>query len=453
MAKKNLKLPPQDVEAEISVLGALMLDKDAVLKVVDSLKPEDFYHPAHQKIYKAMLELFERSKPIDMLTVSTRLKEKKLFKEVGGINYLTDLVEKVPTSAHVEHYAEIVHEKQVRRSLINASAEINEKALDEDNFEHLLDAVEKKIFTISQQSRTQKFIHLKDELTPAYERFEKLHQGEKDGKLRGVPTGFGELDTLLSGLQSSDLIILGARPSFGKTSFVLDIARNAALRGNVVGIFSLEMSTEQVVDRLIASQSQVPLWRLRTGQLHDEVEFSLIQQALSELSSAPLFIEDSASPSILHIRSMARKLQLEHGLDLLIIDYIQLIIPNTSSDNMVQRMTEISHNLKSLARELKIPVLAVSQLSRAVEQRDLKIPRLSDLRESGSLEQDVDIVLLMYRKDRDKTNVDEADKDIVEVIIAKHRNGPLGTVRLRFDAEKVTFRSIDTIHKEEHAAS
>lgn len=449
MAKKYVKLPPQDLEAEISVLGSLMLDKDAIIKIASSLAPSDFYHPAHQKIYETILELFEKVKPIDLLTVSTRLKEKKLLKEVGGMDYLTDLINKVPTSAHVEHYAEIVKEKQVRRDLISASSEINEQAFNQDSFDTLLDAVEQRIFTISQQSRTQKFVPLKDELSPAYERLEQLHQGGKEGKLRGVPTGFDELDTLLLGLQKSDFIILGARPSFGKTSFVLDTARHAALEGKAVGVFSLEMSIEQIVDRLITSQSQVPLWRLRTGKIDDDTEFSLIQQALSKLSNIPLFIEDTPSPTVLHIRSLARKLQIEHGLDLLIIDYIQLILPRTQSDSMVQRMTEISHGLKTLARELKVPILAVSQLSRAVEQREVKIPRLSDLRESGSLEQDADVVLLLYRKDRERTNVPDEEKNIVEVIVSKHRNGPLGSVKLRFDPERVTFHSIDRRHIEE----
>ncbi len=449
MTKKNPKLPPQDLEAEISVLGALMLDKNAIVRVSDILTPPDFYHPAHQKIYETILGLFESGKPIDVLTVSTRLKEKKLLKEIGGMDCLTDLINNVPTSAHIEQYANTVKEKRVRRNLISASSEINEQALDQESFDTLLDTVEKKIFTISQQSRTQKFIQLKDELPLAYDRLETLHRGGKDGKLRGVPSGFDGLDTLLSGFQKSDFIILGARPSFGKTSLALDVARYAALKGNAVGVFSLEMSAEQVVDRIIASQSQVPLWRLRTGKINDEVEFTLIQRALSELSNIPLFIEDSASPTILHIRSMARKLQLEHGLDLLIVDYIQLIIPRTQSDSMVQRMTEISHGLKSLARELNVPILAVSQLSRAVEQRETKIPRLSDLRESGSLEQDADVVIMLYRKDRENINTPDEEKNIVEVIVQKHRNGPLGSVKLRFDPEKVAFHSIDTIHKAE----
>lgn len=445
---KKQKLPPQDIDSEISVLGSLMLDKNAIVKVTDILEPADFYHPAHQKIYEVILELFEKNKPIDLLTVSNRLKEKKLIKKIGGIEYLTELINKVPTSAHIEHYASVVREKRIRRELINASSEINEQAVEKEDFDDLIDEVEKRIFTISQQSRVQKFLHIKEGLPEAYERLERLHQGDAEGRLRGIPTGFEKLDEILSGLQRSDFIILGARPSVGKTSLALDIARNAALKGKTVGIFSLEMSSEQIIDRLIAAQAQMPLWRLRTGRINDEIEFALIQQALDELSRAPLFVEDTPSPNILHIRSMARKLQIEHGLDLLIIDYLQLIQPRTANDSMVQQVTEISRGLKSLARELKVPLLAVSQLSRAVDQREVKIPRLSDLRESGSLEQDADVVLFLYRKDRDRLDVAEKDKDIVDLIVAKHRNGPLGSIKLKFDPEKVTFRSID-IHRQE----
>lgn len=384
MPKINLKLPPQDIEAENSILGALMIDKNAVVQVADSLAPSDFYHPANQSIYKCLIRLFEKGKPIDLLTVSAQLKEEKKLKEVGGATYLTQLVNSVPTSAHVAHYANIVREKRVRRDLIRAASEINEKAFDHDDFEKLLDSVEEKIFGLSQRSRTQKFIHVKEDLPAAYERFETLHRSGEGG-LRGLPTSFPQLDQLLSGLQKSDLIIVGARPSFGKTAFCLDIARKVALLGKTVGVFSLEMSREQVIDRLIASQAHVPLWRLRTGRLHDDMEFTLVQQALDALSGAALFIDDTASPTVLQIRSMARKLQIESGLDLLIVDYLQLLQPYTSTNSMVQQVTEISRGLKSLARELNIPVIAVSQLSRNVEQREIKIPKLSDLRESGCL--------------------------------------------------------------------
>jgi len=447
MAKQNLKIPPQDLEAESSVLGSLLLDNEAIIKVADFLLPEDFYHPPHQIIYQSILELFNKNKPIDLLSVKTELKEKKLLKDIGGVDYLTDLINSVPTAAHVGHYANIVKEKRIRRELIRASSEITEKAFEPENLETLLDAVEQKIFNISQRSTPKKFVALKEELAQAYERIEKLHRGEN--VTRGVPTKFTQLDNLLSGLQKSDLIILGARPSFGKTSFALDIARNVASQGKPVGIFSLEMSQEQVVDRLIASQANVPLWKLRTGRLSDDLEFSMIQNALDQLSKTPIFIEDTPSPNILQIRSMARRLQIESGLELLVIDYLQLIQPRTETESMVQQVTEISHGLKSLARELNIPVLAVSQLSRAVDQREIKIPRLSDLRESGSLEQDADVVMFIYRKDRENINLADEEQNLVEIIISKHRNGPLGSIKLKFDQEIVSFRNIDVYHAPE----
>ncbi|MDO8557500.1 MAG: replicative DNA helicase [Candidatus Jorgensenbacteria bacterium] len=441
----DLRVPPQDIDAEISVLGSLMLDKNAIVKIADVLTANDFYHPAHQRIYEVIIELFEHTKPIDLLTVSHELKTKKQLKDIGGSQYLADLVARVPTSAHIAEYAEVVRENRVRRDLINASSEINEKAMEKRDFESLLDDVEQRIFNISQRSRTQKFMPLKDELSIAYERFEKLHRGERD-TYRGIPTGFRQLDNLLSGLQKSDLILLGARPSYGKTSLALDIARQAALMGRSVGVFSLEMSRDQVIDRLIASQANVPLWRLRSGHLNDELEFAMIQQALDELSKIPLFIDDSGSQNILQMRSMARRLQIEHGLELVVIDYLQLIQPRTTSDNLVQQITEISRGLKSLARELNVPVLALSQLSRDVEKRETKVPRLSDLRDSGSLEQDADVVMFIHRKDRDRTDISDEEKNTIELIIQKHRNGPLGTVQLKFDPERVTFRSIDTEH-------
>ncbi|MBI2279050.1 MAG: replicative DNA helicase [Candidatus Brennerbacteria bacterium] len=447
MPPKTPKLPPQDLEAERSVLGALMLDKTAIVKIADTLAPDDFYHPGHQKIYASILGLFERGNPIDLLTVSHDLKEKKLVQAAGGADYLTELVEKVPTAAHVERYAEMVKEKRVRRDLIEASSVVNELAVDGDDFETLLDKVESKVFGISERSRPQKFVPVQSELPAAYERLENLHRGGHGG-YRGVPTGFMGLDNILSGLQRSDLIIVGARPSYGKTTLALDVARQIALQGKSVGIFSLEMSKDQIVDRLIASQAQIPLWRLRTGKLSDDLEFALVQQALDELSKAKIFIDDTPSPTVLQMRSMARRLQIEHGLDLIIVDYLQLVQSRINSDSMVQQVTEISRGLKALARELVIPVIAVSQLSRAVDQREVKIPRLSDLRESGSLEQDADVVLFIYRKDRERNDLPPEEQNRVEVIIAKHRNGPLGSVELRFDPEKVSFRNVDTRHSD-----
>ena len=441
-----IRLPPQDIDAEKSVLGALMLEPNAIIKVADVLLSKDFYKLEHQTIFQAILELFEKSKPIDILSVTSRLKEKKQLKDVGGSSYLTELINSVPTTAHINYYADLIKKKSIFRGLITASSEINEKAFVADQeADEFLDEVERKIFAISQESTTSHFSHIKEDLKDAYERIEKLHQGER--KLRGVSTGFEELDNLLSGFQKSDLIVLGARPSFGKTALALDIVRNIATKENLpVGFFSLEMSREQIVDRLIAAEAQVALWKLRTGRLTDDIEFEMIQEALDRLSKAPLFIDDTPSPNILEMRSMARRLQIEHGLSLLVIDYLQLIQPRTVSQNMVQQVTEISRGLKSLARELNTPILAVSQLSRAVEQREMKIPRLSDLRESGSIEQEADLVLFIYRKDRDRLDVPFEEQNMTEILISKHRNGPLGAVKLRFDLEKVSFRSIDKAH-------
>ncbi len=440
-----LKLPPQDIETERAVLGSLMIDPNAIIKVTDLLSSTDFYKPSHQKIYEVILDLFNNNQPIDVLSVSTKLKEKNWLEEIGEVNYLTDLINEVPTASHVSHYAKIVKEKKVLRDLIQASAEINEGAYENRAVENLLDEVEQKIFNITQHSLPQKYVALKDELQPAFERIEKMHRGE--AALRGVATGFAKLDDILSGLQRSDFIILGARPSLGKTAFVLDVARHAAVRNQVpVGIFSLEMSREQVVDRLIAAEAQVALWRLRTGKLSDQLEFEMIQESLDRLSQAPIFIDDTPSPTVLQIRSVARRLQIEQGLGLVIIDYLQLIQPRTDFENIVQQVTEISRGLKALARELKTPVLAVSQLSRAIDQREIKIPRLSDLRESGSLEQDSDVVMFICRRNWEKTDATPEEKDLAEIIIAKHRNGPLGGVELMFDSERVCFRDVDKIH-------
>ena len=423
-----------------------MLDKNSIINVADILIPDDFYKPAHVKIYDTILKLYEKREPIDILSVTSKLKNENLLQEIGGNSYLTQLIESVPTSAHVEYYAKIVKEKRVLRELIKTSAEITEHAVDAtQDVETLLDAIEQKVFAISQHSFSQKFTKLKDELKDAYERIAKLHQG--DGGLRGVATGFTEIDNMLSGLQKSDLVILGARPSLGKTSLALDIARHAASKEKVpVGIFSLEMSREQIVDRFIASEAQIPLWELRTGRLREDEDFELIQHALDQLSQAPIFIEDTPSPTILQMRSMARRLQAEHGLGLIVVDYLQLIQPRMHSDNLVQQVTEFSRGLKSMARELNVPVLALSQLSREVDKRDNKRPRLSDLRESGAIEQDADVVMFIYRKDKEQSSPNSDEHNTAEILIAKHRNGPTGTVKLKFDPEKASFHSIDKFH-------
>ncbi|HUY69651.1 MAG TPA: replicative DNA helicase [Candidatus Tyrphobacter sp.] len=450
--KENLKIPPQAIEAEQSVLGALMLDKNSIFAVADILSPDDFYRDNHAKIYEAVLRLWGRHEPIDILSVTSELTKANWLKDVGGSSYLTELINSVPTSSHVSHYAKLVKEKKVLRDLISVSSTITQDAFNpQGEIEDMLDSIEQKIFAVSQQSFSRNFIPIKEDLKDAYERIEKLHQGDAD-RLRGTPTGFTALDNILSGLQRSDLIILGARPSQGKTAFTLDIARHAAFEsGQPVGYFSLEMSREQVIDRLIASEAGVDLWKLRTGRLKDESEFRLIQTALDKLNRAPLFIDDSPSPSIIEMRAMARRLQSEQkGLGLLVVDYLQLVEPRTKYESAVQQVTEISRGLKGLARELDVPVLAVSQLSREVDKRDIKIPRLSDLRDSGSLEQDADAVLFLYHKNRDRIDLPEEEQNIVEVIISKHRNGPTGSVPLYWDREKVTFRDIDKRHNENY---
>ncbi len=456
--KSQLKIPPQNLEAETAVLGSILIDKNAIFRVADLLMPKDFYSPAHERIYDAILALYEKRQPIDVLSMTNFLKEKDLLTQVGGSGYLAELTNQVTTASHVQHYANIVKEKSVLRELIKASAEITEDAFGPtQELEDMMDGIEQKILSISQKSVPQNFIPVKDELKNAAERMTRLHDG--GDKLRGIGTGFAAVDNKLSGLQKSDLIILGARPSSGKTAFALDIARHAATAGNTVGIFSLEMSREQVIDRVISAESQVPLWNILTGRIKSDAEFSMIQAGLDRLASTKLFIDDSPSLNIMQMRSMARRLQVEHGLDLLIVDYLQLIRPRTNSDSMVQQVTEISRGLKALARELKVPVLAVSQLSRNVEQRG-GMPRLSDLRDSGSIEQDADVVMFIYRKDRSAETIDvggdiggstmtpNAAQGTAQILIAKHRNGPIGEVEVGFDAERVTFKNIEKRYSE-----
>jgi len=438
------RLPPQNIEAEQSVLGALMLDKEAIIRVADILKPEDFYRGIHTDIFQVMLELYDKNEPIDLLSLTNRLEEKKKIEEIGGASYLTSLVNAVPSAAHIIHYAKIIKHKKILRDLIEASGQISQLSYQEpDDIDGLVDEAEQKIFSISQQSVGQKFIPIRESLEEAFERIDRLHRG--DEITRGIPTGFVDLDNHLSGLQKADLIILASRPSLGKTTLALDFARHIATKQKMpVAIFSLEMSKEQLVDRLICTQAEVDLWRMRTGRLSGEGpdnDFERIQRALDELSAAPIFIDDSASPTIMQMRTMARRLQAEHDLGLIIIDYLQLIQPRNAYDSPVQQVTEISRSLKALSRELNLPILALSQLSRAVESRSPSIPKLSDLRESGSLEQDSDVVLFIYREDKDRPNTDR--KNIADIIIAKHRNGPIGKIELFFNESQVSFRNLE----------
>jgi replicative DNA helicase len=384
----NPKIPPQDIEAEKSLLGSLMLDKEAITKVADILHDEDFYKRNHQYIYQAIEDLFVSGEPIDLISVSSKLKERNQLENVGGTAYLTELINTVPTASHVMAYAKIVQKKRILRDLIEAGQEIGLMGYkEEEESDELLDSAERRIFSITQKNLTQTFLPIKPYLEEAFERIDRI--SKQKGTLRGISTGFKGLDSMLSGLQNSDLVILAARPSMGKSSLALDIAKNVALREKKpVGIFSLEMSKDQLIDRLISSESNIDSWKIRQGMLSSQGEqndFVCIQHALGTLSEAPIYIDDAASCSVLQMRAMARRLQASHGLGLIIIDYLQLIEPNSKIANSVQQITEISRQLKGLARELNVPVLALSQLSRAVEQRTPKIPRLSDLRESGCL--------------------------------------------------------------------
>lgn len=444
------RLPPQALEAEKSLLGGLMLEKSAIFKVADFLRIQDFYKKNHQEIYRAMLELFQKGEPIDVLTISTRLKEKNLLQTIGGTSYLTDLVNSVATAAHALDYAKIIQRKRILRDLISASRDIELMGYNEmEDIDSLLDKAEQRIFNIAQQSLRQEFVLIKEGLEQAFERIDQL--SKQRGVPRGVATGFNALDNILSGLQKSDLILLASRPAMGKSSLATNFAANIAVNQQIpVGIFSLEMSKDQVIDRLIASQANVDLWRLRTGRLSSEGEnndFVRIQKAMGVLSEAPIYIDDAASIDVLQMRAMARRLQTRCGLGLIIVDYLQLIEPRNPQDNIVRQITDISRSLKILARELNVPVLALSQLSRAVERRAPPIPRLSDLRESGSLEQDSDVVLFIYREDRYNDDTDR--QNIADIIIAKHRNGPVGKAELYFDERTVSFRGLETSYEEQ----
>lgn len=442
----TLRMPPHSIDAEQSVLGSLMLDKDAVTRIADFLKAEDFYRDTNAIVYECMVELYENREPIDVLSVSNRLEEKSKLDDIGGAAYLASLLNSVPSSANVVHYAKLVQKKATLRRLIAAGTDIAEMGYDEsEDVEQKLDEAEQRIFKVSQKVIKQDFVSIRPILENAFERIDQLHKS--DSAFRGVPTGFPDLDQVLSGLQKSDLIILAARPSIGKTTLALDIARQAGIYAKTpVGIFSLEMGSDQLVDRMIASQANVDLWRLRTGKLHDE-DFQQIGDAIGILSEAPIFIDDTGSVNIMSMRTMARRLQAEHKLGLIIIDYLQLMEGRSrAGDNRVQEISEISRGLKQLARELNIPILALSQLSRAVESRPDQTPKLSDLRESGSIEQDADVVLFLYREDRAKP--DTPNKNIVDVIIAKHRNGPVGRIQVYFHENAATFKSLERIHHE-----
>lgn len=424
------KLPPQNIDAEQSLLGALLIDKDAIVKVSEILSIRDFYRTdQHAPVYDAIQTLYERREPIDLVTVTEELKRKSVYDKIGGASYLTSLVNIVPTSAHIEHYAKIIKEHSIRRSLITQATKLIERAYNEsENVDQILENAESDIFSISQEHVSRDFIPIKDALTESFDRLDELQKSS--GKLRGVSTGFRDLDNKLAGMQDSNLLILASRPGQGKTSLALNIAQHVGTAGTPVGIFSLEMSQEELVDRLLIGQADIDAWKLKTGRL-GESDFDKLSLAMGELAEAPIFIDDTPGISISEIRTKARRLQVEHGLKFLIVDYLQLI-HGRNLENRVQEVSEISQNLKNLARELKIPVLAISQLNRSVEARGTKRPQLADLRESGAIEQDADVVMFIYREDPDKG-------ENVTLDIQKHRNGPTGEIQLFFRAERTKF--------------
>lgn len=439
MAQPITKLPPQNIEAEQSLLGSLLIDKDAIVRISEIVARGDFYRSEqHGAIFQAIEELWQRREPIDLVTVTEELKKISAFDKAGGSAYLTTLVNVVPTSAHIEHYARIIKEHALRRGLITQATQLIERAYDEAySLEELLENAESGIFSLSQQHTSRDFIPIKDALTESFDRLDELQKSS--GKLRGVPTGFKDLDNKLAGMQDSNLLILASRPGQGKTSMALNIAQHVAVvAGLPVGIFSLEMSQEELVDRLLVAQADIDAWKLKTGRL-GESDFDRLSLAMGELAEAPIFIDDTPGSSISEMRTKARRLQIEHGLKLLIVDYLQLI-KGRNLENRVQEVTEISQSLKNLARELKIPVLAISQLNRSVEARGTRKPQLADLRESGAIEQDADVVGFIFREDPEKPND-------VTLDIQKHRNGPIGAIQLVFRPERTKFYGMEKTRK------
>ena len=439
-ADTGSRIPPQSLDAERAVLGSIMLRTEAFHEASDILTPDMFYAHKHGIIFDAILNLSKNGEPIDVLTLTEKLREMGQLDTVGGQLYVASLTEGIPSATHATYYAQTVYKKAMLRSLIEAGSDIGEIGYGEpEDITEALDSAEKRIFEVTSRPGAQKFVPMSSMIDEAWQRFDKLSESEHE--LRGVPTGYKDLDNLLAGFQKSDLIILAARPSVGKTTLAMDIARNVAVKNNVpVGIFSLEMSSQQLVDRMLAAEARVSSWHLRTGNLKNDNDYTTLQEALARMAKAPLYIDDFAGNTIARMRSIARKLKAEHGLGLIVVDYLQLIITSKNYDSMVNQVTEISRSLKQLAKELDVPVLALSQLSRAVEQRGGK-PRLSDLRDSGSIEQDADVDIFIHREDKGK---DENERtNIAEILIEKHRNGPTGRIELYFDDKTTSFLPID----------
>jgi len=434
MNNDKVRTPPHSTEAEISVLGALLLDKDAIISVGEFLEAHHFYQEKHKNIYEAIVALFDERSPIDVLTVSEKLKKNKTFEIVGGMGYLTDLVNSVPTAAHAEHYGKIVKSLATKRSLMMAANKLFDLSLDESvAAEELLDKAESEIFSLTQNNISKGFKAVKNILSDSFDRLDELHKAGSG--IRGIPSGFPSLDHMLSGFQKSNLIILAARPGVGKTTLALNIAQNYAItHGGSVAYFSLEMSQEELLDRLLVSQADIDAWKLKTGNLNED-EFTKLSEAMGVLAEANIFVDDTPAISIMEMRTKSRRLQVDSGIDLIIVDYLQLA-RSRNLENRVQEVAEISQGLKNLARELKVPVIALSQLSRAVESRGIKRPQLADLRESGSIEQDADVVMFLWREDDDK-------REEVYLDIAKHRNGALGQVGFYFKGDRIRFYEKD----------
>lgn len=439
------RTPPQNIEAEQAVIGAVFLETDALTTATEVLQPEDFYRAAHQKIFSVMIELSEKGEPVDLVTVTSELQDRKLLEEIGGVSYLSDLANSVPTAANVEYYSKIVEEKSILRRLIRAATDIASDGYSKENeIENLLSEAEKSIMEVSQRKNTGAFISIKDVLVSAYDNIEMLQNNT--GDITGIPTGFSELDRMTAGFQRNDLIIVAARPSVGKTAFALNIAQNVATKTDEnVAIFSLEMGAEQLVMRMLCAEGNIDAQRLRTGALTGD-DWQKLTMAMGSLSNAGIYIDDTPGIRVGDIRAKCRRLKQEKGLGMILIDYMQLIRGNGSTENRQQEVSEISRSLKGIARELEVPVISLSQLSRGVESRQDKRPMMSDIRESGSIEQDADIVAFLYRDDY--YDQESENKNIIEIIIAKQRNGPVGTVELAFVKEYNKFVNLERRHDE-----
>lgn len=444
----NDRLPPQNIDAEMSLLGAILIDEDAISSVTDLIRAEDFYDKRHITIYDHMIRLYDVNKPIDLLTLTESLRKQKQLDDIGGASYLSELSNFVAMSANIKHYAEIVRQKSLRRGIMKAAKEVAEESYDESKpIEELIEQSEKKILGVTETSVKQDLVKIEDILTDSFDRIDELHNDK--GKVRGVPTGFRDLDAKLSGLQDSDLIILAARPSMGKSTLAMNIAHSIAVNEKKpVLYFSAEMSKEQLVDRVLAAEANIDAWKIRTGNLADE-DFEKIGHAMGVLSEAPLYIDDTPGISPLEMRTKARREHHKHPIGLVVVDYLQLMSSHSAraNENRVQEISQISLGLKALARELSVPVLALSQLSRAVESRTPPRPMLSDLRESGSIEQDADLVMFIYRDDVYNPE-NSAKPNIADILISKHRNGPTGQIEMFFDAKHLRFMTLDKQHSE-----